>query len=78
MVDRSDLVNVQNYTPTVVSGLLDVTLASMDALQNYFFWTWKIGNSSVLGTSSSPMWHYQLGLQQGWVPKGFVLVVSHW
>lgn len=58
-----------NYTPTVVSGLLEVTLASMDALQNYFFWTWKIGNSSVLGTSSSPMWHYQLGLQQGWVPK---------
>lgn len=54
---------------------MDVTMASMDALQNYFFWTWKIGNSSVLNTSTSPMWHYQLGLQQGWVPKGFHCVL---
>jgi len=42
----------------------------MDALQNFFFWTWKIGNSTVLGTSSSPLWHYQLGLERGWIPKG--------
>lgn len=42
----------------------------MDALQNFFFWTWKIGNSTVLGTSSSPLWHYKLGLQQGWIPQG--------
>jgi hypothetical protein len=46
----------------------------MDALQNFFFWTWKIGNSTQLGTSSSPMWHYQLGLQQGWIPKGEILL----
>ncbi|KAF8886220.1 glycoside hydrolase family 5 protein [Gymnopilus junonius] len=57
------------YTPATTASLLDVTLATMDALQNFFFWTWKIGNSTVLGTSSSPMWHYRLGLQQGWVPK---------
>lgn len=42
----------------------------MDALQDFFFWTWKIGNSTTLGTSSCPMWHYKLGLQQGWIPKG--------
>ncbi|KAF8887157.1 glycoside hydrolase superfamily [Infundibulicybe gibba] len=58
-----------SYDASTISNLKKVTLASMDALQNFFFWTWKIGNSSVLGTSSSPMWHYQLGLQRGWIPK---------
>ena len=47
----------------------------MDALQDFFFWTWKIGNSTQLNTSSSPMWHYQLGLQQGWIPKGEILLL---
>ena len=46
----------------------------MDALQNFFFWTWKIGNSTQLSTSSCPMWHYKLGLQQGWIPKGEILL----
>lgn len=49
--------------------LRQVTLATMDALQNYFYWTWKIGDSTVLGTSSCPMWHYRLGLEKGWIPK---------
>lgn len=44
------------------------TLASMDALQNYFFWTWKIGNSSASGRVETPAWSYQLGLEQGWMP----------
>lgn len=57
------------YTPQTIAALKQVTLASMDALQNFFFWTWKIGNSTVLGTPSSPMWHYKLGLERGWVPK---------
>jgi len=57
------------YSPETIANLKQVTLASMDALQNFFFWTWKIGNSTSLGTSSCPMWHYKLGLQQGWVPK---------
>jgi len=59
----------KSYTPATVDGLKKVVLASMDALQNYFFWTWKIGNSTVLGTSSCPMWDYKLGRQQGWIPK---------
>jgi len=46
----------------------------MDALQNFFFWTWKIGNSTVLGTSSSPMWHYRLGLARGWIPQGLCFI----
>jgi glucan 1,3-beta-glucosidase len=41
----------------------------MDALQNWFFWTWRIGNSTVLGYAPSPFWHYQLGLKQGWIPS---------
>jgi len=61
--------NWQSYTPDTVAGLSKVVLSSMDALQNFFFWTWKIGNSTVLGTSSCPMWDYRLGLQQGWIPK---------
>jgi len=66
-----------SYTPAMIASLKDVTLASMDALQNFFFWTWKIGNSTKLGTSSSPMWHYQLGLQQGWVPKDPREAIGH-
>ncbi|KAF9527519.1 glycoside hydrolase superfamily [Crepidotus variabilis] len=58
-----------NYSADTVSGLKEVALASMDALQNFFYWTWKIGNSTVLNTSTSPMWNYKLGLQQGWIPK---------
>ncbi|KAH9050687.1 glycoside hydrolase [Lactarius hengduanensis] len=43
-------------------------LASMDALQNWFFWTWKIGNSSTSGQVESPAWSYKLGLENGWMP----------
>jgi len=64
------LICIKSYSTSTVSGLKNVALASMDALQNYFFWTWKIGNSTRLGTSSCPMWHYKLGMQQGWIPKG--------
>jgi glucan 1,3-beta-glucosidase len=36
-------------------------------LQNWFFWTWKIGNSTA-GRIEAPHWSYQLGLQHGWMP----------
>ncbi|KAH9480680.1 putative glucan 1,3-beta-glucosidase D [Psilocybe cubensis] len=65
------------YTPDTIAALKNVALASMDALQNFFYWTWKIGNSTALGTSSSPMWHYQLGLQQGWIPKDPREAIGH-
>jgi hypothetical protein len=51
------------------NNLLRYTSAQMDAIQNWFFWTWRIGNSTELGYPPSPMWHYQLGLQQGWIPS---------
>ncbi|KZT27908.1 glycoside hydrolase family 5 protein [Neolentinus lepideus HHB14362 ss-1] len=50
------------------SAIKQFALASMDALQNWFFWTWKIGNSTVTGKVESPAWSYQLGLQNGWMP----------
>ncbi|ESK92046.1 exo-beta- -glucanase [Moniliophthora roreri MCA 2997] len=43
--------------------------ASFDALQNYFFWTWKIGDSIHSGKVESPAWSYKLGLEQGWMPR---------
>lgn len=36
--------------------------------QNWFFWTWKIGASSVSGVVEAPQWSYSLGLQNGWMP----------
>jgi hypothetical protein len=37
-------------------------------LQNYFFWTWKIGASLAPGKVNSPLWSYKLGLENGWIP----------
>ncbi|TFK63908.1 glycoside hydrolase [Pluteus cervinus] len=57
------------WTPDTINTLKQGALAGMDALQNWFFWTWRIGNSTALGRPSSPLWHYQLGLAHGWIPK---------
>ncbi|RDB21561.1 putative glucan 1,3-beta-glucosidase D [Hypsizygus marmoreus] len=59
----------QNYDSKMKTSIRNFALASMDALQDYFFWTWKIGNSSVTGKVETPAWSYQLGLEQGWMPK---------
>jgi glucan 1,3-beta-glucosidase len=32
----------QNWNTTFKQGILDFTLAEMDALQNWWFWTWKV------------------------------------
>ena len=36
----------QNFNETFKEGILDFTLASMDALQSWWFWTWKVCLSS--------------------------------
>ena len=41
----------------------------MDALGDWFFWTWKVGNSSATNTVRAPLWSYKLGLEGGWMPK---------
>ncbi|KAG8905076.1 hypothetical protein FRB99_000724 [Tulasnella sp. 403] len=60
--------NWQTWTPDIKTNLKGVALSSMDALQNWFFWTWKIGNSSISGTVEAPFWSYSLGLENGWMP----------
>ena len=31
-----------NYSDTMKAGLLNMVLATMDALGDWFFWTWKV------------------------------------
>ena len=57
------------WNQSTIDDLLHLTKASMDALQNFFFWTWKIGDSTGPITKVNPFWHYRLGLQNGWIPS---------
>ncbi|WWD17096.1 hypothetical protein CI109_101533 [Kwoniella shandongensis] len=57
------------WNQTTIDSLHRFVAGSMDALQNYFFWTWKIGNSTNAITQPNPFWNYQLGLEHGWIPK---------
>lgn len=59
----------QKYSSSTKKSLLAFAKSSMDALPHWFFWTWKIGNSSITNSVEAPMWSYSLGLQQGWIPK---------
>ncbi|KAJ7573996.1 glycoside hydrolase family 5 protein [Mycena floridula] len=56
------------WNDTMKAGLNAFTMASMDALQDWFFWTWKIGNSNK-GHVEAPLWSYSLGLENNWIPK---------
>ncbi|OCF34165.1 exo-beta-1,3-glucanase [Kwoniella heveanensis BCC8398] len=57
-----------NWSDDFKAGVKNYAMANMDALQNWFFWTWKIGNSTVKGYQTSPQWHYKLGWENGWMP----------
>ncbi|KAI0090587.1 glycoside hydrolase superfamily [Irpex rosettiformis] len=61
--------NVDQWTPAMKNGFQNFILASMDALQDYFFWTWKIGPDLVTGKVQAPLWSYKLGLDNGFIPK---------
>ncbi|CAE6445133.1 hypothetical protein ACGC1H_004946 [Rhizoctonia solani] len=44
-------------------------LASFDAFQHYFFWTWKVGESTTWGNIvAAPLWSYKHGLENGYMP----------
>jgi len=58
-----------NYDDGTKQSLYQFALTSMDALQHWFFWTWKIQPSLTSGKIETPLWSYQLGLEQGWMPK---------
>jgi aryl-phospho-beta-D-glucosidase BglC (GH1 family) len=57
-----------NWSAATKAGLQKFAEASMDALGDWFFWTWKVGNSTA-GMVESPLWSYQLGFRNGWMPK---------
>jgi len=54
------------WDASTIAALKSLGEASMDALGNSFFWTWKIGVSSISGKIGSPMWSYQLAIEGGW------------
>ncbi|PVF96710.1 glycoside hydrolase [Serendipita vermifera] len=60
--------NWETWDQTTKDHLKNFALANMDTLQNWFFWTWKIGNSSVDNSVRAPFWSYKLGLDNGWLP----------
>ena len=57
--------DANGWSDATKEGLLNFALASMDALGDYFFWTWKVGNSSITGKVEAPFWSYKLGLDNG-------------
>jgi glucan 1,3-beta-glucosidase len=59
----------QNWTQTRKSAMRNFVAANMDALGDWFFWTWRIGGSlDDGGAVMSPFWSYALGWEQGWIP----------
>ncbi|KAK7044363.1 glycoside hydrolase [Favolaschia claudopus] len=64
---EDDWLNYKNWDQPTKDAYKTFAKSSMDALQNFFFWTWKIGPASS-GNIEAPHWSYSLGLQEGWMP----------
>ncbi|PFH46075.1 glycoside hydrolase family 5 protein [Amanita thiersii Skay4041] len=60
--------NWEHYTREMKEGIKNFVMASMDAFGDWFFWTWKIGPAKS-GRIETPLWSYQLGLRNGWIPS---------
>ncbi|KAF8176767.1 glycoside hydrolase family 5 protein [Pholiota molesta] len=58
----------ESYNSTMKAGIQNFIMSQFDALGDWFFWTWKIAPSQA-GRIEAPLWSYQLGLQEGWIPK---------
>ncbi|KAF8694426.1 Cellulase (glycosyl hydrolase family 5), partial [Rhizoctonia solani] len=56
------------WTDETKESLKQLALSSMDSMQNWFFWTWRIGASLRTGQVNSPLWSYKLGLERGYMP----------
>ncbi|EJD52026.1 glycoside hydrolase [Auricularia subglabra TFB-10046 SS5] len=56
------------WTQDTKDKFMSLAKSHMDALGNFFFWTWKVGVSKNTGLVGAPMWSYSLGLEQGWIP----------
>jgi glucan 1,3-beta-glucosidase len=64
----NDWEDTSKWDAATVAGVKQLIMAQMDAFGDYFFWTWKVGNTSTHNRVESPLWSYQLGLQGGWIP----------
>ena len=58
------------WNQSTKNDLQELVKATQDSLQDWFFWTWKIGNSTTQAQPQvNPFWHYKLGLDNGWIPQ---------
>lgn len=64
----ADWLNYPSWDADRKEAVKQFAMSTMDALQNWFFWNWKIGNSTETGLVGSPSWSYKLGLDEGWMP----------
>nr|ADX07338.1 putative ectomycorrhiza-upregulated exo-beta-1,3-glucanase GH5 [Flammulina velutipes] len=60
--------DASTWDASMKAGVAAFNAAQMDAFQDFFFWTWKIGEK-LDGTVGSPLWSYKLGLENGWILK---------
>ncbi|EAU89575.2 exo-beta-1,3-glucanase [Coprinopsis cinerea okayama7 len=60
--------NWESYNETMKAGIRSFVLASFDAIGDFFWWTWKVGETED-GRIAAPMWSYKLGLDNGWIPR---------
>jgi glucan 1,3-beta-glucosidase len=67
--DCTEWTDYQKWSTSKKADVKRFAMASMDALGNYFFWTWRIGESKASGKVEAPQWSYKLGLEEGWMPK---------
>ncbi|KAJ6449848.1 glycoside hydrolase family 5 protein [Mycena sanguinolenta] len=65
--DCTLFMDASTWNDTLKAGVKEFAMASMDATQDWFFWTWKIG-PALNGVVQSPLWSYSLGLQNGFMP----------
>ncbi|KAJ7259184.1 glycoside hydrolase superfamily [Mycena haematopus] len=65
--DRSLFMDASTCNDRTKAGVKAFALASMDATQDCFFWTWKIG-AVQNGVVQSPLWSHSLGLQNEFIP----------
>ncbi|KIY71672.1 glycoside hydrolase family 5 protein [Cylindrobasidium torrendii FP15055 ss-10] len=61
--------DASTWDDSMKAGVKAYGQAQMDALQDYFFWTWRIGERLDTGVVGSPLWSYKAGLEGGWISQ---------
>ncbi|KAF5328072.1 hypothetical protein D9619_013626 [Psilocybe cf. subviscida] len=62
----ADWQDASKWNAGTKAGIKALGAASMDALIDWFFWTWRVGESQR-GIVESPLWSYKAGLAGGWI-----------